>query len=160
MASPTSPSGWRLSDEPPEAHERVFEVAPEEDLLYSLGPDGKRRFMHPQLHRGRTWRQRLVLGWALVALFFTLPIVPVGGHNAAGVPSSAATRACSALVVGSSPNWSSPTGAAAMAARMPAVGRVTVSERRSMGTWRLYARRPEGAQTQCRRTDSKRSVTA
>ena len=82
MASPTSPSGWRLSDEPPEAHERVFEVAPEEDLLYSLGPDGKRRFMHPQLHRGRTWRQRLVLGWALVALFFTLPLVPVGGHPA------------------------------------------------------------------------------
>ena len=57
-------------------------MAPEEDLLYSLGPDGKRRFMHPQLHRGRTWRQRLVLAWALVALFFALPLVPVGGHPA------------------------------------------------------------------------------
>ena len=66
MTTPTNPSDWRLSDEPPEARERVFEVAPEEDLLYSLGPDGKRRFMHPQLHRGRTWRQRLVLAWALV----------------------------------------------------------------------------------------------
>jgi cytochrome c oxidase accessory protein FixG len=57
-------------------------VAPEEDLLYSLGPDGKRRFMHPQLHRGRTWRQRLVVAWALVALFFALPLVTLGGRPA------------------------------------------------------------------------------
>ena len=42
------------------------------------------------------------------------------------------TRSCSALTVGSSPNWSSPTSAAAIAARMGAVGRVTVSERRSI----------------------------
>jgi hypothetical protein len=35
------------------------------------------------------------------------------------------------LVVGSSPYWLSPTGAAAIAARMAALGRVTVSERRS-----------------------------
>jgi hypothetical protein len=40
---------------------------------------------------------------------------------------------CSGLTVGSSPNWSSPTGAAAMAARIAGVGRVTVSERRSIG---------------------------
>jgi cytochrome c oxidase accessory protein FixG len=79
----TTPSpDWRLSDAPPEARERVFEVAPAEDLLYSLGPDGRRRFMHPQVHRGRTWRQRLVLAWALVALFFALPLVPVGGRPA------------------------------------------------------------------------------
>ena len=36
--------------------------------------------------------------------------------------------------LGSSPYWSSPTGAAAIAARIAAVGRVTVSERRSMVT--------------------------
>ena len=82
MTTPTNPSDWRLSDEPPEARERVFEVAPEEDLLYSLGPDGKRRFMHPQLHRGRTWRQRLVLAWALIALFVALPLLAVGGRPA------------------------------------------------------------------------------
>ena len=36
------------------------------------------------------------------------------------------------LTVGSSPYWSSPTGAAAIAERIAAVGRVTVSERRSI----------------------------
>ena len=82
MATPTNPADWRVSEEPAEARERVFDVAPEEDLLYSMGPDGRRRFMHPQLHRGRTWRQRLVLAWALVLLFFALPLVPVGGHPA------------------------------------------------------------------------------
>jgi hypothetical protein len=59
-------------------------------------------------------------------------IVPDGRKIAASLPSIAATRSCSALTVGSSPYWSSPTGAAAIAARMAAVGRVTVSERRSM----------------------------
>ena len=63
-------------------HSPVFEVAPEEDLLYSLGPDGKRRFMHPQVHRGRTWKERLVLAWGLILLFFALPLVRIGGHPA------------------------------------------------------------------------------
>jgi cytochrome c oxidase accessory protein FixG len=73
---------WQVSGGAPEGRERVFDVAPEEDLLYSLGPDGTRRFMHPQVHRGRTWRTRLVLAWALIALFFALPLVTVGGHPA------------------------------------------------------------------------------
>ena len=38
-------------------------------------------------------------------------IVPLGSQSAASLPSSAATRSCSALTVGSSPYWSSPTGA-------------------------------------------------
>src|SRR5947208_8203882 len=59
-------------------------------------------------------------------------MVPLGSHSAASLPRSAAIRSCSKLTVGSSPYWSSPTGAAAMAARIAAVGRVTVSERRSM----------------------------
>ncbi|MNT97103.1 hypothetical protein D3C72_2393480 [compost metagenome] len=50
---------------------------------------------------------------------------------AASLPSMVAIRCSSRLTVGSSPNTSSPTSAAAMAARMPADGRVTVSERKS-----------------------------
>ena len=42
-------------------------------------------------------------------------------------------RASSALTVGSSPATSSPTSAAAIAARMAGVGLVTVSLRRSIG---------------------------
>ena len=60
-------------------------------------------------------------------------MVPLGIHTAASLPSNSAMRACRRLVLGSSPYWSSPTGALAMAARMASVGRVTVSERRSMG---------------------------
>jgi hypothetical protein len=50
---------------------------------------------------------------------------------AASKPSISATRSCKALTLGSSANTSSPKGAAAMAARMAAVGWVTVSLRRS-----------------------------
>src|SRR5208337_1092476 len=61
-------------------------------------------------------------------------MVPDGRNSAASLPSRVATRSCSALADGSSPYWSSPTGAAAIAERIAAVGRVTVSERRSIGT--------------------------
>jgi hypothetical protein len=42
-----------------------------------------------------------------------------------------AMRSCSALTLGSSPKTSSPSGAANMASRIAAVGRVTVSLRKS-----------------------------
>ncbi len=49
------------------------------------------------------------------------------------MPASAATRRSSSATVGSSPNTSSPTAAAAMARRIAGVGRETVSLRRSTG---------------------------
>ena len=49
-------------------------------------------------------------------------------------PASRRSRSSSRCTVGSSPNTSSPTSAAAIAARMPGEGRVTVSLRRSMGS--------------------------
>ena len=51
----------------------------------------------------------------------------------ASLPSSSAARSSRALTVGSSPNTSSPTSAAAIARRIASVGVVTVSERRSIG---------------------------
>ena len=48
--------------------------------------------------------------------------------------SGSANISCRRLTVGSSPYWSSPTSASAMARRMAGVGRVTVSERRSTST--------------------------
>ena len=90
MDSLPSPSDPPAPDTVPEGREPIFEVAPEDDLLYSLGPDGKRRFMHPRMHRGRTWRVRLVIAVALVILFFTLPLITVGGHP--GVLLDIATR--------------------------------------------------------------------
>jgi cytochrome c oxidase accessory protein FixG len=63
-------------------HGHVFHVAPEEDLLYSLSADGKRKFMHPIVHKGRYWQIRRSLAYALFVLFFALPLVPVGGYPA------------------------------------------------------------------------------
>ena len=59
--------------------ERLFEVAPEEDLLYSLTADGKRKFFHPIVRHGRYWKVRRSIAWGLFLLFFALPLVRVGG---------------------------------------------------------------------------------
>ncbi|HEX5628878.1 MAG TPA: cytochrome c oxidase accessory protein CcoG, partial [Usitatibacteraceae bacterium] len=61
---------------------RIFDVAPEEDLLYSLSADGKRKFMHPLVHRGRFWKIRRAIAYVLFLLFFTLPHLSVGGRPA------------------------------------------------------------------------------
>ena len=60
----------------------VFDVAPEEDLLYSLSADGKRKFMHPVIKRGRYWKIRRTIAYGLFVLFAALPLIPVGGHPA------------------------------------------------------------------------------
>ncbi len=66
----------------PAERERVFDVAPEEDLLYSISADGKRKFMHPIVHKGRYWKIRRAMAYGLFALFFALPVIPVGGRPA------------------------------------------------------------------------------
>lgn len=60
----------------------VFDVAPPEELLYSLSQDGKRRFMHPVVKKGRYWKIRRVIAVALVLLFYALPLISVGGAPA------------------------------------------------------------------------------
>jgi len=66
----------------PREGDRPYEVAPQEELLYSLAPDGSRRVIHPVVSRGRFLRLRRITGWFLVALFFGLPHLPIGGHPA------------------------------------------------------------------------------
>ena len=63
-------------------HEHLFDVAPEEDLLYSLSADGTRKFMHPIVHKGRFWKIRRALVYGLFAAFFMLPLISVGGYPA------------------------------------------------------------------------------
>src|SRR5512143_4305559 len=60
----------------------VFAPAPDAELLYSLGRDGSRRWVDPAVTRGRYWRIRVLLGAALMAIFVTLPLVPVAGAPA------------------------------------------------------------------------------
>jgi cytochrome c oxidase accessory protein FixG len=66
----------------PPGHHHVFDVAPEEDLLYSLSADGKRKFMHPTVRKGRYWKIRRAIAWGLFVLFFALPLIQVGGKPA------------------------------------------------------------------------------
>ena len=53
-----------------------------EEVLTTLTKDGKRKWMYPTVSKGRYYRRRLVLGWALIAFFVALPIVRVGGAPA------------------------------------------------------------------------------
>ncbi len=97
----------------------------------------------------------------LSAIWFA--IVPLGTNSAASLPSSAAMRSCSRLTEGSSPYWSSPTGASAIARRMPGEGRVTVSERRSIGSLgfghqRLPMQRDPGANRHPKTHDSRVAI--
>ncbi|MEZ5283678.1 MAG: cytochrome c oxidase accessory protein CcoG [Vicinamibacterales bacterium] len=64
------------------SHDRIFEVAPPEELLYSISADGKRRFMHPVVRKGHYWHIRRRIAYALMLLFFVLPLIPVGDHPA------------------------------------------------------------------------------
>ena len=72
----------RHEEPPPSGQERIFQIAPPEELLYSLSADGKRKFMHPVVRKGRYWEIRRAISYALVALFFALPLIPVNGHPA------------------------------------------------------------------------------
>src|SRR4029434_6060985 len=59
-------------------------------------------------------------------------MVPEGTYSAASFPSNCAVPSWRRLTQGSSPKTSSPTSASAIARRMPGVGLVTVSLRRSI----------------------------
>ena len=67
---------------PPASHDRIFEVAPPEELLYSISADGSRKFMHPVVRKGHYWHIRRRIAYALMVLFFALPLIPIGGHPA------------------------------------------------------------------------------
>ena len=65
-----------------------------------------------------------------IAIWFA--IVAVGRKIASSCPSKCAARSSSSFTLGSSRRCSSPTAAAAIAARIPFEGLVAVSERRSI----------------------------
>ncbi|MBP7676560.1 MAG: cytochrome c oxidase accessory protein CcoG [Thermoanaerobaculia bacterium] len=82
MTGPVAAKEETPRAERPAGRERVFDVAPEEELLYSMAADGSRKFIRPVLHRGRYWKIRRAMAWGLFVLFVALPLVPLGGHPA------------------------------------------------------------------------------
>jgi cytochrome c oxidase accessory protein FixG len=60
----------------------VFAQAPDEELLFSMTADGKRKFIRPVTKRGRYWKIRRTMAVGLLMVFFGLPFIPVGGQPA------------------------------------------------------------------------------
>ena len=52
---------------------------PQERVLPTLNADGTRRRIRPKLYKGRTYTGRFFVGWALIVLFVSLPIIKVNG---------------------------------------------------------------------------------
>ena len=57
-------------------------LAPPDQVLSTLNPDGTRRWLAPRLAKGRFWKRRRVLAYALILLFNVLPWLSIGGKPA------------------------------------------------------------------------------
>ena len=57
-------------------HERIFDTAPPDELLFSISADGHRRYIHPVVSKGRYWKIRRNIAVALVVLFFVGDSLP------------------------------------------------------------------------------------
>ncbi|MHC4377575.1 MAG: cytochrome c oxidase accessory protein CcoG [Planctomycetota bacterium] len=57
-------------------------LQPTEQVLSTLRADGSRRWLTPRLAKGKLWRRRRIVAYALLALFSALPWIQIGGHPA------------------------------------------------------------------------------
>ena len=48
-------------------------------VLSTLNADGSRRWMTPRVAKGRFWTRRLIVAWALIAIFTAIPWIRVAG---------------------------------------------------------------------------------
>lgn len=53
-----------------------------EAVLATMDREGNRRWLYPTVSKGRFYWQRLALGWGLIVLFVSLPIVRINGRPA------------------------------------------------------------------------------
>ena len=57
-------------------------LQPSDRVLSTLNKDGSRRWLRPKPSRGRFWHARRAVAWFLIALFVSLPLIPVNGRPA------------------------------------------------------------------------------
>ena len=55
---------------------------PTDRVLSTLNQDGTRHWLRPKLARGAFLRRRRIVAYALIALFVSLPLVPIHGRPA------------------------------------------------------------------------------
>jgi cytochrome c oxidase accessory protein FixG len=53
-----------------------------EDVLSTMDSEGNRKWIYPTPSKGKYYWMRMAVGWALMALFFALPLVEIGGKPA------------------------------------------------------------------------------
>ncbi len=54
-------------------------LAPPEQVLSTLNPDGTRKWVRPKVAMGRWWRRRQIVAWVLIVLFTLVPWLEIGG---------------------------------------------------------------------------------
>lgn len=57
-------------------------LQPEERVLSTLNKDGSRRWLRPRLSKGRFWKARRIVAYALILLFTALPYIRINGRPA------------------------------------------------------------------------------
>lgn len=60
----------------------VFSVAPQSEILATLSVDGGRRWLHPKTVKGKYWKLRRAVAVSLIAVFFLMPLLKLGGKPA------------------------------------------------------------------------------
>jgi len=57
----------------------VFPVAPQNEILATLSADGGRRWLHPQISKGKYWKLRRNSAYILIGMFFLTPHIYIAG---------------------------------------------------------------------------------
>jgi cytochrome c oxidase accessory protein FixG len=57
-------------------------LQPEDRVLSTLNADGKRRWIDPRLSPGRFWNARRIVAYVLIAVFASIPYIPINGKPA------------------------------------------------------------------------------
>ncbi|NBC17616.1 MAG: cytochrome c oxidase accessory protein CcoG [Bacteroidetes bacterium] len=63
-------------------HDDVGILDSPEEVLTTLTKEGERKWIYPTPSKGYFYKWRLIVGWALIALFLALPLIPINGRPA------------------------------------------------------------------------------
>jgi cytochrome c oxidase accessory protein FixG len=63
-------------------HDDVGILDSPEEVLTTLTKEGERKWIYPTPSKGYFYTRRLIVGWALIAFFLALPLIPINGRPA------------------------------------------------------------------------------